>query len=363
MVETLIYFYLTVCVSMILFNLVCACIFRRQGQKLNRSSLLFEQQIEAQIRSGSITSRDEAAMIRKLKRVSNLMAFDETLRRLYQREPEKTQQYIISLSPVFTYLTFEYMGKDALLAAYFPYLIFQYGIFKGQDNRTVSKTLIKLLSADNLYCRENAMLALYTIGNADSVVEALQCIDRSEAFHHPKLISDGLLTFSGNREALDVILWGAFPIFTDGMKVAVLDYFRFCGDLHAPPILRVMSDPDTGAEVCYSCIRYFGKYPSKDALPYLYTFAAYGDARWEFVAITAMALAGYPCKQTADLLKQLLRSRSWYVRYNAAESLERLQVPYEKLMGEFFGRDRYAMEMLQYHHARKKLTQKEDLPQ
>jgi hypothetical protein len=58
-------------------------------------------------------------------------------------------------------------------------------------------------------------------------------------------------------------------------------------------------------------------------------------------------------------LKELLCDRNWYVRYNAANSLERLGVRYEEMIDIFEGRDRYAAEMLRYHLDRKKLKETE----
>jgi hypothetical protein len=47
------------------------------------------------------------------------------------------------------------------------------------------------------------------------------------------------------------------------------------------------------------------------------------------------------------------------VRYNAADSLERLGVKYEEMIDVFEGGDRYASEMLRYRFDRKKLKEKE----
>ena len=63
--------------------------------------------------------------------------------------------------------------------------------------------------------------------------------------------------------------------------------------------------------------------------------------------------------QTEEFLKDLLCDRNWYVRYNAADSLERLGVKYEEMIDVFEGGDRYASEMLRYRFDRKKLKEKE----
>ena len=47
------------------------------------------------------------------------------------------------------------------------------------------------------------------------------------------------------------------------------------------------------------------------------------------------------------------------MRYNAADSLERLGVKYEEMIDVFEGGDRYASDMLRYRFDRKKLKEKE----
>ena len=47
-------------------------------------------------------------------------------------------------------------------------------------------------------------------------------------------------------------------------------------------------------------------------------------------------------------MRRAVHSRNWYVRYNAAESLQKLGMNYEKLLDIIRGGDRYAREMVMY---------------
>lgn len=62
--------------------------------------------------------------------------------------------------------------------------------------------LFGLLDDPSIYCRENAMQAIYTTVNSEYVIKALQKIDKIELFYHGKLISDGLLNFSGRAKVI-----------------------------------------------------------------------------------------------------------------------------------------------------------------
>ena len=132
-------------------------------------------------------------------------------------------------------------------------------------------------------------------------------------------------------------------------QVAVLNYIRFRTAGYEQRMLDLLTDPAREAEVRYCAIRYLGKYAYAPAAPILREMAAdREDGRWEAAAISATALAAYPGQDTVDTLKSALRNPNWYVRYNAAASLEKLDVTYLALSDVMNGADRYAREMLQY---------------
>ena len=121
-VETLIYVYLAICVSMILFNCACIVEFKRRDKRIAKKSKNFEIKVEEQIglikQGNRLEETHKKYLNNKLKRIGNLMAFDETLERLYQEEPEPVKQYLTDIYSVFIYLMMEYQHKDNVKAAY-----------------------------------------------------------------------------------------------------------------------------------------------------------------------------------------------------------------------------------------------------
>lgn len=102
-------------------------------------------------------------------------------------------------------------------------------------------------------------------------------------------------------------------------------------------------------ELRLSCLRYFGKYPDERVRPLLYSLGRQTEAaQWEPCAVCMSVLAAYPGEETLSVLKLGLRSRNWYIRYNAALSLRALHVSPEQVQDILTGEDRYAREMLQY---------------
>lgn len=359
-VEILIYAYLAVCASMIAFNIACIIVFRRRDRKINSCKINFAEEIRRCIENNGVDERHRKFLTKKLRRINNLMAFDKTLEELFPENPDEIKRYIDALSPVFVYLSLEYLKKNKLQAAYFPYIIRKYRICSGQNISIITDTMLALVREPSLYCRQNAMQALNIIGDAASVVKALHMIDECGYYHHSKLISDGLLEFSGNSKRLSDMLWQEFPEFSEKMQLALLDYFRFSSDEHRERILQLLISESPTDEVAYSCIRYFGKYHYEPAYPYLLDFAEDADeTHWEYTAITATALASYPCEKTEEVLKSLLHSRNWHVRYNASQSLDKLGYEYTDLIDIFEGEDRYAGEIMRYRLDQKKMKERE----
>ena len=359
-VEILIYAYLAVCASMIAFNIACILVFRRKDRKINSCKINFAEEIKRCIENNGVDEQHIKFLTKKLRRIQNLMAFDKSLEELFPENADEIKRYIDGLTPVFVYLSLEYLKKNRLQAAYFPYIIRKYRICSGQNISIMTDTMLALVREPSLYCRQNAMQALNILGDAASVIKALHTIDEYGYYHHAKLISDGLLEFSGNHKRLSDMLWRDFPAFSEKMQLALLDYFRFSSGEHGERILNLLISANRTDEIAYGCIRYFGKYRYEPAYPYLLDFAENTDEiHWEYTAITATALAGYPCEKTEEVLKGLLHSRNWYVRYNASQSLDKLGCDYTDLIDVFEGEDRYAGEIMRYRFDQKKMKERE----
>lgn len=83
---------------------------------------------------------------------------------------------------------------------------------------------------------------LYIIlGKPKPVLEALRKLSKKESLHNNKLITDGLLTYTGNKNELIEGLYQNIADFSLCYQVAILDYFRLDGantQRSSLPILR-----------------------------------------------------------------------------------------------------------------------------
>ena len=88
-------------------------------------------------------------------------------------------------------------------------------------------------------------------------------------------------------------------------------------------------------EIRFALIRYFRKYPYREAEEFLLALLDREKAEFSGLAIAAAAaLSAYPGKKTKEALRRALSSRNWYVRRNAAVSLKELGL-IRKICGKF----------------------------
>lgn len=352
-IEVMIYVYLAICVGMILFNIVSAVLSRSRDKRISETNKRFNDRIRNELafleQNGNIHINHKKYLSKKLKRIGNMRSFDMMLESEYTEDPELVQQYLHSLNGVFVSLTISYCKKEAMEAAFFPYIIKKYRILQGRPFNSIIDMLYSLLTEPSIYCRENAMQAIYTTGDTDCVLKALKIVDNPNRFYHDKLITDGLMNFDGSFAKLNTALWEAFEDFSVQMQLALLNYFRFSPGDHCERILQLMTDKNRDDEIKFACIRYFGKYRFDKAYPHLLQYAdCRNDARWEYCAIASSALSIYPCEKTTERLKANLYHRNWYIRFNSSQALEKMGLTYIDLIDIVEGNDRYASEILRY---------------
>lgn len=352
-VENMIYAYLAICFAMIVFNTVCIFVFRRREKRITKRSQHLEERVERQIEQmvdgGEPDEGHKNYLARHLRKAGNLLAFDETLDRLGQQKPEAVDAYLDAIYPVFVQLMMEYNRKDEVLVAFYLHILEKHHVLYGKPVGLIHEVVQTLIHSPGIYCRGNALQAVLSGGNADSVVTALAALDEGGHYYNSKIISDSLLTFPGDASSLDRRLWERLDRFSLPMQVAILNYFRFRSDEHRERMLALLTDETRDDEVRFSAIRYFGKYADPRVHPLLMNFADPAlAARWEYTAVACAALGIYPGKHTVDLLKTNLHSSNWYIRFNAAQSLETIGFDYVDMADIFEGSDRFAREMLQY---------------
>lgn len=353
--EGVLYFYGTVCVSMILFNLLYVLTLRRREPRLERRMARLAEQVDHHLAlladaPGRLPPEQLAALTRRLGRWHNLMAFDHLLQASFPGREETRDAYLRQLQPVFLSLAVTYRNKEPMQAAYFAYVLARCWPSGQPAIDTLQQVLLDYLRKENLYCRLNALKALCRFGSPPYLLRAIQAQDDGVLLTHEKLLTETLLTYQGDHHQLISALWRQMDRFTPRTQLALLNYIRFRSGQWSREMLALLRQEDQPKETRLAAIRYFGRYVYPPALDLLLAFARDQDpSRWEYATVAVTALARYPQPRVVNTLKQALRSGNWYVRSAAAQSLEAQQVDYSQLLDIMAGSDRYAREMLTYH--------------
>ncbi len=132
-IEIIVYIYLAVCLAMIGFNIVCVFLFSRNDRETEQSRLYYIDLIKAQFGREVLEDRHRLMLLKKLTRVRELVAFDQSLEILYKDHPEEIYTYLRKLESVFVALANRYSRKNEIQMTYFPYIIARYRLFYGED--------------------------------------------------------------------------------------------------------------------------------------------------------------------------------------------------------------------------------------
>lgn len=264
---------------------------------------------------------------------------------------ELFQRYVKQLGRIFLHLTQIYQKRDMIERAYFCSIIEKFSInINREGTNGIIEFLLYMTVEKDVYVRENALKALYRVGNKEAILSAFIKMSGYEMNHSTKLLSDGLLTFNGDKEELARLLWKNKKYLNMHMRLAVMQFMRFSTGDFQQEFLELLNNETQDKELRLEAIRYLRKYPYDSAREILQNFVRYQEfIDWEYAAMAAAALSAYPGEDTVRCLKEGLSAVNWYVRLNCAEALiDGQQLGELQLFDIYNGPDRYAKEILQY---------------
>lgn len=365
--EVLLYGYGLVCVSMLVFNLFYSVHLRSGDRRFAKRTKKLRRQVEIQLQrlAEERTGASRAAQIkhltwmrRRLSHVGCLLSFDQLLEQMDQ-EDTVCKAYIRQLQPVFLHLATVYLKRENTQAAYYCYFLAKHKLRRHRGTDSFQRVVLSFLKKDSLYCKINALKALCIFGSPEILMDALgQLGDGQESQIHEKVVTEALLAYTGDADALIEMLWEGLQRFSVPIQRAVLDYIRFQSGGYCARMLDILRDTRRDKELRLAAIRYFGKYPYHPARPLLLKLLQeYDPTHWEYTAISASALAQYKGQDVVEALLRATGSPNWYVRRNASASLELHGLTYEDMFWGLDNDDRYAWEMLAYRLQEKQLEQ------
>lgn len=346
-VEMLIYAYMFICVSLLGFNVLYIASAGGKKRRQRRRAQRWEREIKAQMSDRKkVSPQHLKKMERKLRRINALIAYQTALEALKQKERERVDDYLLQTGRCFQSLAAAYANRDSMERSYFAWLLAEHRP-DWREKHMICEIIMGYLEESTVYCRENVLRALYGFGSVDAVEQAFQFMEDREIFHHPKLLSDGLAGFTGDKRQLAERLWSHLDTWSAERMVAAVQFAMGVSDAFSDPFLQALQRQTLDLEIRLAILRYFRRYVYGPAAPVLRRYAEERDGE-ELAIVAVSVLERYPGEETMQTLERALCSPNWYVRSNAATSLIGLKIGPEEAERIVHGPDRYAAEMLAY---------------
>jgi hypothetical protein len=347
-VNIIVYFYIFVCLALLVFNVLYILRSKRRGSYQERQTkAMAEAQRKVLEKMGSETVPKEAHvkfLTRCFKKAAGLLAFEDALeqnRKIFSRE--KINEYLMVCSPAVLDTAAAYQKHPAMERAFFAYFVSVNFSDTAEHYRRLGETLLLYLEDSTIYCRENVLRALYSLGAGDALERALLQFQAKGWYHHPRLISDGLMTFQGDREWLARRLWKNERTWDEHILVALVQFMTNLPEDFSDLMFPALQS--RYREVRFAVIRYYQHHPVPEAKPVLIELVRENE---DLAIAASLALEAYPGEDTKEVLKQAMRSTNWYVRRNAAMALLHMGISPKEQEALSMDEDRYAREMFVY---------------
>lgn len=350
-INYVIYFYLLTCIFLLIFSIFNELFAKLQDWiKIKRIKTYYNLIMEECDKVDNkiyFSSKHNEFLVNNLDNTNKLLAYIEAVDKIKLKNEKLVKQYLERYSKSFYTLTLKYAKHNPMDRAFYAYVLATYRPFN-YDFR-FSEILLKYLENSTVFCRENTLKAIYVLGNKRNVVRAFLVLRDNDWVHEKHLIVDNLMNFTGNKEDLVWDLWHYLDEWEESMQVAIVQFATKISDVFAESFLVALKNQDISVEVHFALIRYFTKWHYPRAQSTLLEILSEEYTGNKSLAVAAASAIGtYPGEESRKALLKALHSKNYYVRYNAAKSLDLLNVTDEEIELIIQSDDKYAIEMLNY---------------
>lgn len=353
-IQIIVYVYGTICLSLVAYSILYI-LKQKSVDKINAKRIVFweeaiTEQCSALVNGHKISEKHKSLLCKRLKHLNQLLAFQKAFQKIQEEKlSNELSNYVFEMTSVFSFLGMEYSKKDSMEKAYFAHVISICWYCNTKEYHMLMDTLVSYLIGSTVYCRENVLQALYRIGNIQAIENAFRILNDYQYFHHAKLLTDGLITFSGDKQLLARSLWKYHKEWNHEIVIALIQFITRCDESFKEIFWEMINDLEVHIEIRLAIIRYYKKHYFIDAGKLLRQYVEESDEKNTTIGIVAAsALENYPGEDTMLVLKKALCHRDWYIRHNAAATLVHLGITHEEINEIVEGSDHYASEMLDY---------------
>ena len=352
-IDLIIYGYLLVCVLLVLFNVFY--IFYSQALKnaIARAAVRWEKAIRDELSHiDEGISEDHLSQIqKKIVNTNAFLGYSRAVEALIGSDDEKVKagmrKYLDGCEAQYHRIARIYSRRDTMDKAFAAYFISMTTRCYGEEESPIYRIMMDYAEDSSVYCRENLLKAFYAFGNYRALFNFMVMQKDLGFTHHKKLLSDGLMTFKGDKEKLAALLWENISRFSENTRLAIISFISGIRADYREKFFAELCKDDNDEESAIAYIRYFRRHVYEPAGEKLRAIME-SDADSNIKIVVASVLSAYPCRESIEVLKKSLGSSNWYVRFNSANSLLDIGLSKEDEKSILDGKDRYARDMLIY---------------
>lgn len=338
-------FYLVLTILFGVAQLIIAKSQKQFDENVSKNSLKWSEYFRKAVDNDDFSINNSA--LRKLKKPVELNGFFEELRNtdanIRNNIIDNNFDRIISLFR---------KTKDETIKADFAYQISLTEMDDAIREKYVPGFMKELLKGKSIYLRENALRAIYTTKNVDTVIDALHWMSDQDIFHNEKLIIDGLLSFAGDKDELCRTIVKRLKSFNDNYRDAMVGFFfAYRWNENDDELIELLNDNDAGIETICAIARNIGRNKcEKNKRALIDLIKKYSVDEQISPAIVAISFMGQyeGDQEVIDLLLTQLSSKDWYIRMNSAKSLIESGLSKEQIEEVLNGNDKFAKDALEY---------------
>lgn len=330
-INNFIYFHIGVCILLIIFEIGWTQYIKFHKIKLKRNTEKYKKQIQEQMNYIKLTGKirkNYCRMLRiKLRNVNNLMAYEEAYSEMM--ENENFVIYRRKMFYTFIKLAIYYeKRKSETEKAYFAYIIGKY--FKNIESEYVLSvfigTLYRILGCKSIYCKINAMDAIYSIGTTEHIIRAISIINENQKSFNQEILANGLKTVECDRQKLAEELFNRFDEYNKDIQISIIKFLSDFPCIDEELILEKLKNNSTAVDVRCEIMRYFQKNKNEKAKQYLMERLNREKIVANDLIIKAIGTLGYyEEEEVHQLLNKLKESTDDLIKECVHRSLEKRQ--------------------------------------
>lgn len=349
-IENVLYFYSFVSISLILYNIIYIYSKNKAEEKHNYLVSKYINEYEKNIiilkQEDNINKNYYKKLKRELRKVNNLLAFSDAMSQKKYTEDFKIYKKFIY--DIFLDLYILYNKKTDMEKALFVYIVGNLKIEK-EENRILDKRIINFLEKPSVYLVENIIKAFIVLGHKESLIQSLNILNFNKIYHNEKLISDGLLEYTGDKSELSRELWEYRHDWMIPYVISIIKFIKSIGCDFKEEFYNALTKEELDIEIKLELIRYFGKIKYDKVLDYLLDLIENDENIDNNLHIViAITLSNYPSQRTINALKNGMKNSNWYIRNNSCVSFLALNPSQRDINDILNGNDKYAKDTLLY---------------